>query len=155
MERRRPDVPRPGASLTLTGAMSRHAAAMAARQARLGMAADCRRQPAGRASSAGQTACWPWSLTATIQVLSSGDSAVSRVGVMYGLSVLVMVRLRAPAYRSLDATKPFRRVGDPVTSGDPCPLRVQLTHIMVLSLLFYGDQERGLIFIADRDKNVI
>ena len=73
MERRRPDVPRPGASLTLTGAMSRHAAAMAARQARLGMAADCRRQPAGRASSAGQTACWPWSLTATIQVLSPLD----------------------------------------------------------------------------------
>jgi hypothetical protein len=74
---------------------------------------------------------------------------------MYGLSVLVMVRLRAPAYRSLDATKLFRPVGDPVTSGDSCPLRTQLTHIMVLSLLFDRDQERDLIFIAGRDKNVI
>jgi hypothetical protein len=51
---------------------------MASRQARLDIAADCRRQPAGRAASARHSACWPWSLTATTktsEVAFRGSSA--------------------------------------------------------------------------------
>jgi hypothetical protein len=58
--------------------MSGHRVAMASRQARLDIAADCRRQPAGRAESARHSACWPWSLTATTkasEVVFRGSSA--------------------------------------------------------------------------------
>jgi hypothetical protein len=51
---------------------------MASRQARLDIAADCRRQPAGKAESARHSACWPWSLTATTkapEVVFRGSSA--------------------------------------------------------------------------------